>query len=112
MKQDIDEVLQNRYATSAGTGSYTFSAPIATPGAASTIARQPVRPIQARPVQQQAPVQRPVNPPPPRPVAPQPVPYQLNVRPPQAPPRQQTTSHVGRNVILFVLALLLIPVVA
>src|SRR5260221_5908328 len=84
MKQDIDEILQNRYATSAGTGSYTFSGPIVTPGAASTIARQPVRPIQARPVQQQAPVQRPVNPPPPRPVA------------PQAPPRQQTTSHVGR----------------
>src|SRR5712692_10152694 len=112
MKQDIDEILQNRYATSAGTGSYTFSGPIATPGAASTIARQPVRPIQARPVQQQAPVQRPVNPPPPRRVAPQPVPYPLNVRPPQAPPRLQTTSHVGRNFILFVLAIFLITVVA
>src|SRR6266702_6860304 len=35
MKQDIDEILQNRYATSAGTGSYTFSGPIVTPGAAS-----------------------------------------------------------------------------
>src|SRR5713226_4944834 len=112
MKQDIDEILQNRYATSAGTGSYTFSGPIATPGAASTIARQPVRPIQARPVQQQAPVQRPVNPPPPRPVAPPPAPYPFNVRPPQAPPRQQTTSHVVRNFILFVLAIFLITVVA
>ncbi len=112
MKQDIDEILQNRYATSAGTGSYTFSGPIATPGAASIIARQPVRPIQARPVQQQAPVQHPVNPPPPRPVAPPPTPYPFNVRPPQAPPRQQTTSHVGRNFILFVLAIFLITVVA
>src|SRR6266702_2820125 len=117
MKQDIDEILQNRYATSAGTGSYTFSGPIVTPGAASTIARQPVRPIQARPVQRQAPAQRPVNPPqpnppPPRPVAPPPAPYPFNVRPPQAPPRQQTTSHVGRNFILFVLAIFLITVVA
>jgi len=103
MKQDIDEILQTRYATSASTGSYTFSGPIVTPGAASTIARQPVRPIQARPMQQQAPVQRPVNPPP--------APYSFNVRPPQAPPRQQTTSHVGRNFILFVLAIFLITVV-
>jgi len=112
MKQDIDEILQTRYGISASTGSYTFSGPIVTPGAASTIARQPVRPIQARPVQQQAPVQRPVNPPPPRPVAPPPAPYPFNVRPPQAPPRQQTTSHVGRNFILFVLAIFLITVVA
>jgi serine/threonine protein kinase len=111
MKQDIDEILQNRYATSAGTGSYTFSGPIVTPGAASTIARQPVRPIQARPVQQQAPAQRPVNPPPPRPLTQQPAPYPLNVRPPQAPP-PQTTSHVARNFILFVLAIFLISVVA
>jgi serine/threonine protein kinase len=111
MKQDIDEILQNRYATSAGTGSYTFSGPIVTPGAASTIARQPVRPIQARPVQQQAPAQRPVNPLPPRPLTQQPAPYPLNVRPPQAPP-PQTTSHVARNFILFVLAIFLISVVA
>jgi len=111
MKRDIDEILQNRYAASAGTGSYTFSGPIVTPGAASTTARQPVRPIQARPVQQ-APAQRPVNPPPPRPLTQQPAPYPLNVRPPQAPPPPQTTSHVARNFILFVLAIFLISVVA
>jgi eukaryotic-like serine/threonine-protein kinase len=112
MKQDIDEILQNRYATSAGTGSYSFSGPIVTPGAASTIARQPVRPIQARPMQQQAQAQRPVNPPPPRPVAPPPSPYPFNVRPPQGPPSPQTTGHVARNFILFVLAILLISAVA
>src|SRR5215472_7297281 len=107
MKQDIDEILQNRYATSASTGSYTFSGPIVTPGAASAITSQTVRPIQARPMQQQAPVQRPVNPLPPRPVPP-PAPYPFNVRQPQAPLRPQTTSHVARNFILFVLAIFLI----
>jgi len=118
MKQDIDEILQNRFGISANTGSYTLgtSGPIVTPGTtgASTTVRQPARPIQARPLQQPPPVQRPFNPPPvPRPVSPPPGPYPFNVRSPQVqvPPPQQAPSHVGRNFILFVLAIFLISVV-
>src|SRR6266852_6196627 len=112
MKRDVDDILLKRFGVSGNISSYTLntSGPIGAAGAtgatgaANVFANQPTR--------VQAPVQRPVNPPPPRPVAPQPVPYPLNVRPPQAPPRQQTTSHVGRNFILFVLAIFLITVVA
>ncbi len=119
MRQDIDETLQNRFGISAHTGSYTLgtSGPIVTPGTtgASTTVRQPARPIQARPVQQPPPVQRPLTPPPmPRPVSRPPGPYPVNMRPPQVqmPPRQQAPSHVGRNFILFVLAIFLISAVA
>src|SRR5712691_871474 len=129
MKQDIDEILLNRFGVSGNTGSYTMSTsgPIVIPKGpnAPTVASRPrptpagqTRPGQPPPVSQARSGQQPppVSPPPrPRPVTPPPPsPFQpVGMRGQQQQARrQQTGSHVGRNFVLFVLAIVVISVIA
>jgi serine/threonine protein kinase/ABC-type branched-subunit amino acid transport system substrate-binding protein len=99
MKRDVDDILLKRFGVSGNISSYTLSTsgPIAAAGAmgaANTFANQPTR------VQQP-----PVTPVPP------PSPYQ-----PRAiyspPPRQSGGNNVGRNLLLFVLVIVLLGALA
>jgi serine/threonine protein kinase/ABC-type branched-subunit amino acid transport system substrate-binding protein len=95
MKQDIYNILQNRYGVMGNASSYTLntSGQMAAIGAAPTIANQPTW-IQPPP---------PAQPVPPPPALP-PYPYQ--------PQPQPSGSHRGRNILLVLLAILLIVGVA
>ncbi len=105
MKRDIDDILLNRFGVSGNTGSYTLgtsgpmpaAAPVATPTYANpaTYANQPAR-------LQQAPI-TPVPPPPPA--------YQPGTIYP-LPPRQGGGSNVGRNLLLFVIVIVLLGALA
>src|SRR5260370_29560616 len=98
MKRDVDDILLKRFGVSGNISSYTLSTsgPIVAAGAtgatgaANTFANQPTR-VQQTPV-------TPVPPPPP---------YQ-----PRAiyspPPTQSGGAHVGRNLLLFVLVIVLL----
>jgi len=99
MKHDVDDILLKRFGVSGNISSYTLSTsgPIGaagTMGAANTFANQPTR-VQQPPV-------TPVPPPPP---------YQ-----PRAiyspPPRQSGGNNVGRNLLLFVLVIVLLGALA
>src|SRR6266567_2934936 len=93
MKQDIYNILQNRYGVMGNASSYTLntSGQMAAIGAAPTIVNQPTW------------VQPPTQPAPPPPALP-PYPYQ--------PQPQPSGSHRGRNILLVLLAILLIVGVA
>jgi eukaryotic-like serine/threonine-protein kinase len=99
MKRDVDDILLKRFGVSGNISSYTLSTsgPIGAAGAtsaANTFANQPTR-VQQPPV-------TPVPPPPP---------YQ-----PRAiyspPPRQSGGNNVGRNLLLFVLVIVLLGALA
>src|SRR5712692_1482350 len=95
MKQDIYNILQNRYGVMGNASSYTLntSGQMAAIGAAPTIANPPTW-VQPPP---------PMQPAPPPPALP-PYPYQ--------PQQQSSGSHRGRNILLVLLAILLIVGVA
>src|SRR5713226_3622780 len=94
MKQDIYNILQNRYGVMGNASSYTLntSGQMAAIGAAPTIVNQPTW--------GQPPQTQPASPPPALP----PYPYQ--------PQPQPSGSHRGRNTLLVLLAILLIVGVA
>jgi serine/threonine protein kinase len=102
MKQDIDNILLNRFGVSGTLSTYTLgtSGPLPTP--ATNSVRQPTPP----PLTPNPPT------PYPRPVSPQPAPFapaaprgqQIQ----QRPPRQQGGTNVGRIFILFIIAIVLI----
>ncbi len=94
MKQDIYNILQNRYGVMGNASSYTLntSGQMAAIGAAPTIVNQPTW--------GQPPQTQPASPPPALP----PYPYQ--------PQPQPSGSHRGRNILLVLLAILLIVGVA
>src|SRR5216683_2981128 len=102
MKRDVDDILLKRFGVSGNTGSYTLntSGPIGAAGAtgatgaANVFANQPTR------VQQ-----TPVTPVPPHP------PYQPGAIY-SPPPRQSGGTNVGRNLLSFVLVIVLLGAIA
>jgi len=111
MKQDIDNILLNRFGVSGNLSTYTLgtSGPITIPGAAGapTTANKPAGARQQPPL-----VSRPVTPPPLRPLNPQPSPFPpVGMRgqfAPQQPPRPPGGTNVGRIFILFIIAIVVI----
>src|SRR5258708_1108778 len=101
MKRDVDDILLKRFGVSGNISSYTLntSGPIGAAGAtgatgaANTLANQPTR------VQQS-----PITPVPPSP------PYQPRAI--YSPPRQSGGNNVGRNLLLFVLVIVLLGALA
>jgi serine/threonine protein kinase/ABC-type branched-subunit amino acid transport system substrate-binding protein len=103
MKSDVDDILLNRFGVSGNTGSYTLgtSGPMAAAGAASTVPYANPAMYANQPTQVQQPPYTPVPPPP----------YQQgNIY--AQPPRRQGGNNVGRNFLLFVIAIVLLGALA
>jgi eukaryotic-like serine/threonine-protein kinase len=103
MKRDVDNILLKRFGVTGNTGSYTLgtSGPMAAAGVASTIPYANPNIYANQPTQVQQPPYSPVPPPPPH--------QQGNVY--SQPPRKQG-SNVGRNFLLFVIAIILLGLLA
>ncbi len=109
MKQDIDNILLNRFHVSGNLSTYTLgtSGPLTVPNTTTT----PNKPASTR-----QPASRPPSPPPPppplqRPLSSQPNPFApVGARGPQVQqqPRQQGGNNIGRIFILFIIVILLI----
>jgi eukaryotic-like serine/threonine-protein kinase len=103
MKSDVDDILLNRFGVSGNTGSYTLgtSGPMVAAGAASTVPYANPATYANQPTQVQQPPYTPVPPPP----------YQQgNIY--AQPPRRQGGNNVGRNFLLFVIAIVLLGALA
>ncbi len=103
MKSDVDDILLNRFGVSGNTGSYTLgtSGPMVAAGAASTVPYANPAMYANQPTQVQQPPYTPVPPPP----------YQQGTMYSQ-PPRRQGGNNVGRNFLLFVIAIVLLGALA
>src|SRR5436305_1291461 len=103
MKSDVDTILLKRFGVTGNTGSYTLgtSGPMAAAGVASTVPYANPNMYANQPTQVQQAPYSPVSPPPPR--------QQGNVY--SQPPRKQG-SNVGRNFVLFVIAIILLGLLA
>ncbi len=104
MKSDVDVILLKRFGVTGNTGSYTLgtSGPVVAAGAASTIPYANPALYANQPTQVQQPPYTPVPPPPPY--------QQGNVY--AQPPRRQSGNNVGRNFLLFVIAIVLLGALA
>src|SRR6266566_2102895 len=104
MKSDVDDILLNRFGVSGNTGSYTLgtSGPMVAAGAASTVPYANPAMYANQPTQVQQPPLTPVPPPPP---------YQQGSMYSQ-PPRRQGGTNVGRNFLLFMIAIVLLGLLA
>jgi eukaryotic-like serine/threonine-protein kinase len=104
MKRDVDDILLNRFGVSGNTGSYTLgtSGPIVAAGAASTATYANPAMYASQPTQVQQSPYTPVPPPPPF--------QQGNVY--AQPPRRSGGNNVGRNFLLFVIAIVLLGLLA
>jgi len=104
MKSDVDVILLKRFGVTGNTGSYTLgtSGPMVAAGAASTIPYANPALYANQPTQVQQPPYTPVPPPPPY--------QQGNVY--AQPPRRQSGNNVGRNFLLFVIAIVLLGALA
>src|SRR5207248_5177034 len=104
MKNDVDTILLKRFGVTGNIGSYTLgtSGPIVAAGAASTIPYANPAMYANQPTQVQQPPYTPVPPSPPY--------QQGNVYAP--PPRRQSGNNVGRNFLLFVIAIVLLGALA
>src|SRR6266480_5987517 len=104
MKSDVDVILLKRFGVTGNTGSYTLgtSGPMVAAGAASTIPYANPALYANQPTQVQQPPSTPVPPPPPY--------QQGNVY--AQPPRRQSGNNVGRNFLLFVIAIVLLGLLA
>src|SRR6266568_4682545 len=104
MKSDVDVILLKRFGVTGNTGSYTLgtSGPMVAAGATSTVPYANPALYANQPTQVQQPPYTPVPPPPPY--------QQGNVY--AQPPRRQSGNNVGRNFLLFVIAIVLLGALA
>src|SRR5438876_27563 len=103
MKSDVDTILLKRFGVTGHTGSYTLgtSGPMATATAVSAATYANPAMYANQPTQVQQPPYTPVPPPP----------YQQGTMYSQ-PPRRQGGNNVGRNFLLFVIAIVLLGALA
>jgi len=104
MKGDVDDILLKRFGVSGNIGSYTLSTsgPMVAASTASTAPYANPAMYANQPTQVQQPPYTPVPPPPPY--------QQGNVY--AQPPRRQGGNNVGRNFLLFVIAIVLLGLLA
>src|SRR6266567_15961 len=104
MKSDVDVILLKRFGVTGNTGSYTLgtSGPMVAAGATSTVPYANPAMYANQPTQVQQPPYTPIPPPPPY--------QQGNIY--AQPPRRQGGNNVGRNFLLFVIAIVLLGALA